>query len=88
MKTQTIRVYTRMQDNQDGGYTFYGYSSQEELIKDHPRYDEMTDELREEILSEDDPYENGYIGTMPLEVSIDENGKVHLIGNICAHVGQ
>lgn len=48
----------------------------------------MSDELRQEILDEEDPYENGYIGTETIEVGIDENGKVHLIGDLCFHAGQ
>lgn len=89
MKTQTITIHTRLQDNQDGGYSFFGYPTLDDLIEDHPLNDgDMTDELREEILSEDDPYENGYIETETIEVGIDENGKVHLIGNLHFHAGQ
>ena len=89
MKTQTIKLYTRLQDNQDGGYTFYGYPSEDALIEDHFLNDgDMTDELREEILSEENPYENGYIGTETIEVGVDENGKVYLIEGFSFHAGQ
>jgi hypothetical protein len=90
MTTQTITIHTRLQDNGDGGYTFFGYASEDDLINDHPLNDDadMTPELREEILNEEDPYENGYIGTETIEVGVDENGKVHLIGNLSFHAGQ
>jgi hypothetical protein len=89
MKTQTITIHTRLQDNGDGGYTFYGYPSEDALIEDHFLNDgDMTDELRQEILDEEDPYENGYIGQETIEVGIDENGVVHLIGNLSFHAGQ
>lgn len=90
MQTQTIEIYTRLQDNGDGGYTFYGYPSEDALIEDHPmnRNGNMTDELRNDILDEDDPYQNGYIGTETIKVGIDEHGKIHLIGGLCFHAGQ
>jgi hypothetical protein len=89
MKTQTITIHTRLQDNGDGGYTFYGYPSEDSLIEDHFLNDgNMTDELRQEILDEENPYENGYIGTETIEIGIDENGVAHLIGNLSFHAGQ
>jgi hypothetical protein len=83
----TIRVVTRTQDNGDGGYTTYAYNTEDELIADHPKSDEMTDVLRKEILTEKDPYENGYIGMDLIEVKM-VNGQVVLAKPICFHAGQ
>ena len=86
-KTYSIPVVTRMQDNCDGGYTLYAYNTEDELIADHPKSDKMTDELRKEILDEDDPYENGYIGSDTIEVQ-EIDGKIVLKGPISFHAGQ
>jgi len=89
MKTQTIEVHTLLQDNQDGGYTMNVYPTQDALIEDHHDYDEgMSDERREEILSENNPYDDGYIGTDSFEVAIDDDGKVQLVGSMSFHAGQ
>ena len=70
-----ISVVTRLQDNGDGGYTMYIYNNEDELIADHPlskKWDtkkkkdvtvKISEELREQILSGEDEYENGYIGS-------------------------
>jgi len=90
MKQQTITIHTRLQDNQDGGYSFFGYGSQDELIANHPANDDgdITDKRRQEILDEDDPYEDGYIGTNTIEVAVDGEGKVYLVGELHFHAGQ
>lgn len=73
----TINVVTRLQDNQDGGYTLYAYNNTEEMLADHPRLedcDDMTEEeieeLKENILNGDDEYENGYISNEVIEIDV------------------
>ncbi len=74
----SLSVITRMQDNGDGGYTTYCYNSEDELIQDHPvsRKGEMTPDKREEILTEYDPYENGYIGSATIYIKFLNNVPV------------
>jgi hypothetical protein len=86
-KVISIPVITRLQDNGDGGYTLHAYNSQDELIADHPRADEMTDELRADILNEDDPYENGYIGSDTIKIVKVGNGY-QLAEKLSFHAGQ
>ncbi len=68
----TIPVVTRLQNNGDGSYTMFVYNNEDELIEDHhcSDDDEMTPEKREEILSENDPYENGYIGKKSIRIKV------------------
>jgi len=93
-----IDVVTRLQDNGDGGYTMYVYNSQEEMLENHPKsrkWDQekkayvnvLTQEQRDEILSEDDPYNNGYIDTDSIEIEI-ENGKAKLSNPLAFSAGQ
>ena len=96
-----INVVTRLQDNGDGGYTLYAYNNEDELIADHPsstdfkevdgKYQnvpvELTKEQRDDILNEDDPYENGYIGRDTIEVKM-VNGKPVLAKPLSFHAGQ
>lgn len=86
----SIPVITRLQDNGDGGWTMYAYNSEEELLNDHPKnWDgELTAEQKRAILTEDDPYENGYIGKDTIEVEVTENGQIKLAKNIHFHAGQ
>jgi len=104
----TISVVTRTQDNGDGGFTTYAYNNNEELIKDHPLSTdfrevngkwqdvevELTQEERDAILNEDDPYKNGYIGRATIEVEIepvadvDDTPVVKLRKPISFHAGQ
>jgi hypothetical protein len=87
----SIRVITRLQDNGDGGHTLYGYNSEDELIKDHPlAVNGVVDaETRENILNEDDTYENGYIGEDSIEVEVDTvTQEVILRTPISFHAGQ
>lgn len=95
----SIGVITRMQDNGDGGYTTYCYNSEEEMLEDHPlrrRFDsqthsfykvELTPQEREEILTEDDPYENGYIGSETIKIEIVD-GQARLAESLSIHAGQ
>jgi len=85
----TIQVVTRLQDNGDGGYTLYAYNSDAELIADHPDNDgDMSEERAQEILDEEDPYEDGYIGSDTIEVTIDENGNATLTSPLSFRAGQ
>ncbi len=95
-ETYTIKVVTRTQDNGDGGYTTYAYNSEEEMLKDHPAIEnaieeEMNEEdlraLTTEILSENDPYENGYIGSDSIKVEIVD-GVAKLAKPLSFHAGQ
>ena len=97
----TIPVVTRTQDNGDGGYTTYIYNNEDELIKDHPlsksyqiidgkykeTYAELSQSEIDDILNEDNPYENGYIGSDTIEIEIID-GVAKLIGNTSFHAGQ
>ena len=99
---RTINVVTRLQDCGDGGYTMYVYNNNEELLADHPLAEdfrqvngewkhvpvELTEEQKKKILTEDDPYENGYIGKDTIEIEICEDGTVKLGKPLSMHVGQ
>jgi carbamoylphosphate synthase large subunit len=87
-KTITIPVVTRLQDNQDGGYTMYIYNDYDEMIADHPRADEMTDELKEEIINGEDEYENGYMGEDRIEIEVDSNLNYRLAKPLSFGAGQ
>jgi hypothetical protein len=71
-----LNVVTRLQDNGDGGYTMYVYNSQEEMLADHPLAEDnndgkLTEKQKKKILSGDDEYENGYLGTDTITLDID-----------------
>ena len=84
-----IKIITRLQDNGDGGYTLYGYNNEEEMLADHPANDgEMSEEKKREILTEYDPYGNGYLGSGTIEVEVDENGVAKLTKSLSFHAGQ
>jgi hypothetical protein len=96
----TINVVTRLQDNGDGGYTLYLYNNNDELIADHPSSQKWDSETRSykniklsesqinDILNEDDPYENGYIGEDSIEIEVDENGRATIKSGTSFHAGQ
>ncbi len=97
----TIPVITRTQDNGDGGYTTYAYNNEDELIADHPKsrdfiridgkYEyvavELTEQERRDILDEDDPYKNGYIGWSNIEIEVVD-GVARLAKHLSFHAGQ
>lgn len=95
----TIPVITRTQDNGDGSWTTYAYNSEDDLIADHPKSDEcktiegkwqhvnLTQEDIDNILNEDDPYTNGYIGHSQIEIEIID-GKAVLSKPLSFHAGQ
>ena len=93
MPTHKIQVVTRMQDCGDGGYTMYAYNNDEEMLADHPLLEDgtLTDEEREalrmDILTEDDPYENGYIGKADIFIEETPDG-FKLAKSLSLHVGQ
>lgn len=98
----SIPVITRMQDNGDGGYSMYAYNTEDELIADHPKsrgyrkvdgelqnvHIELTQEERDYILSEQDPYDDGYIGKDTIEVEVLEDGTIRLAEPLAFSVGQ
>ena len=89
----TIPVVTRLQDNGDGGYTMYAFNNEEELTADFFEHEiemgeEITDDMKREILDEHNPYENGYIGRDELKVRIHEDGSVSLAEPLSFHAGQ
>lgn len=85
-----MKVVTRLQDNGDGGWTMYLYNSTEDMVNDHPLMEdgELTyEEVEVVVLGEDDPYENGYIGSETIMVNVD-NGVATLAQSVSLHVGQ
>jgi hypothetical protein len=95
MQTIKIPIVMRLQDNGDGGWGVHIYNSEQELLDDHPLREgwrgepkELTSEQREEILTEDDPYTNGYIDRGTIEVTIKDDGSADLTKKIHLHVGQ
>lgn len=93
----SVDIVTRTQDNGDGGYTIYGYNTEEEMLADHPLARkgyganrvkvELTEKQKRAILTEDDPYENGYIGSETISIIV-ENGEVKLASPLHFHAGQ
>lgn len=95
-----IPVVTRLQDSGDGGYTMYVYNDEDELIKDHPsreKYDtqagvwatrDLSEKERHDILTEDDPYKNGYIGKDTITVERAEDGSMRLAKKLSFSAGQ
>ena len=73
-----INVVSRLQDNQDGGYTINVYNDTEEMLKNHPmaKDGELTEDQKRTILNAEDPYENGYLDKDVIEVEI--KGQVPL----------
>ena len=88
-----INIVTRLQDNQDGGYSMFCYNNEQELLDDHPMAGdgpngEPTELQAQLIIGEYDPYENGYIGTETINVIIRADGTVLLDGEMYLHAGQ
>lgn len=81
---QVIKIVSFSRDGQDGGGTFWLYNSLKELQEDL----KISDEKLQEILDEDDPYENGEInqnGSIEIE---EVNGKLQLAKGVHLHWGQ
>ena len=86
-----MNVVTRLQDNQDGGYTMYVYNNEDELIEDHflQGYgDGITPEKREEILNGDNEYKNGYIDHDTIEIEVLDDGNARLLKPLRFSAGQ
>lgn len=84
-----IPVVMRLEDGMDGTWTVNIYNSEEEMLADHPlaRKSKLTDKQKEEILSGEDEYENGYINKGSIELEL-ENGAVRLASKMRINVGQ
>ena len=99
--TYTIPVVTRLHDCGDGGYTMYVYNNPDELLADHPLANEygfvngkytntkkaLSQEIKDKILNEDDPYRNGYIDEDTIKVEVVD-GVARLVGKLSFHSGQ
>ncbi|MEI5617076.1 hypothetical protein WB403_49155, partial [Streptomyces brasiliscabiei] len=86
MKTIELKVATRIQDNGDGGFTAYCYNNTDELLADHPKAKdfvkdpvtgewgdvviELTQEKKDEILNNENDYENGYVGEDTITLNV------------------
>lgn len=92
-KKYTVKLVTRIVDNQDGGFTAYAYNNEEEMLADHPALEDLDQDSEDyqkkvkEILDEDDEYENGYIGSDSFEIEIS-NSQARLVGHLSFHGGQ
>jgi hypothetical protein len=84
-----IPVVTRLQDNQDGGYTMYVYNNHDEMFKqiEEDSGEKLSQEKKQEILDGTDEYENGYLDTDTITIDI-ENGTARLSKPISFHAGQ
>lgn len=99
MTEYVIDVVTRLQDNQDGGYTMYVYNDTESMLADHPLAEDwdrkkkcivqkkLTQEQIDMILNGDDEYQNGYIGSDKIRINV-EDGVAKLVGKLTFHGGQ
>ena len=87
----TIDIVTRLQDNGDGGFTCYGYNTEEEMLADCYALEDLEGEeyeaKKEEILSGEDEYENGYLGEETIHIK-KVGDKYVLAKNISIHGGQ
>ncbi len=79
-----INAVAQIQDCGDGSMCVSVYNDLNELLANHGAIEDLIDEeaseqeieaKKQEILTEDDPYENGYIAKH-VTIEIDENGKL------------
>ena len=86
---KTLNVVTRLQDNGDGGYSIHIYNNTDELLANHPKARDgvLTEDQKEEILSGDNEYENGYIDSGTIQVNI-EGDVATLAKPLYFHAGQ
>jgi hypothetical protein len=68
-----INLVARIQDGGDGSQVVYLYNDKNDLVNNHYSFQEG-DATAKEILDEENPYENGYICEVTLE--LDESGKL------------
>lgn len=94
--TLKIPVVVRTQDCGDGGYNISIYNSEEELLADHEAVQSAIEDkmpldalqdIKNDILNEDDPYQNGYISHENIEIEIVD-GVPKIVGSLCFHAGQ
>ena len=95
-----ICVVTRLQDNGDGGYTLSMYNNEDDLIADHPNGEvfdpekrkyvkkELSQKERDDILNEEDPYENGYIDSETLSLEVVDGVPRLTKEGLSFHAGQ
>lgn len=83
---KTVKAVSFYKDGQDGGGHTTIYPNMDLLVKDL----DIDEEHLQEILDEDDPYENGEIDQdVSIEVEVDtETLEVTLVGEINVHWGQ
>lgn len=88
VETISVRCVTRLQDNGDGGYTLWLHNSDEEMLGAISAYTDLTPEKIEEILTEDDPYENGYLGEETVTFERRKDGKWYIKPSTTFHCVQ
>lgn len=79
MKKVKLEVYTYARNNGDGSCTIYFCNNKEEvfdLIKESRG--KLSDEDKEAIINEDDPYENGIISTDSICLLVSDDGSISL----------
>lgn len=74
MKVHKIKMVTLFIDNQDGSCTSHFYNSEEELRS----LRKLDDTAWQALVDEDDPYENGSLGTETIEVTLHDDGHVSI----------
>jgi uncharacterized protein YuzE len=77
-----IKVYALLKDGQDGGYSVTLYPSKSAMVKDQKNFAEEM----EVKFDETDEYQFGYRAHNPIEIEVDEKGK--MIGMASAGFGQ
>lgn len=89
----TIEAATFYQDGGDGGGGTSIYPNLEALKADRfseDDYDsqEEADAAYQAVIDGDDPYGNGEIGSVSIEIEVDENGVPSLADDFYIHWGQ
>lgn len=84
-----IPVVTRLQDNGDGRYTLFVYNDHEEMFKEMEEdlEEELSEEKKQEILSGQNEYENGYLDADTIIIDV-KNGTARLSKPLSFHAGQ
>lgn len=81
-----IPVVTRIKDDQAGGFIIYIHKDNDEMLAEFD--DDLSEEEKQEILNEEDPYENGYLGTGTIVIEVNEDGTACLAKTLRFHAGQ
>ena len=94
-----IKLVVRSQNNGDGSFSIFGYTTTEEMLADHPiaeKFDyklggyipkPLTQEERDEILNEENDYKNGYLSAETIQLRV-ENGVISLAKPLRFYAGQ